>query len=192
MRRHFCTQTLTNFHSLPELTRYTNPLKSKFRAKRLAAESQLFSYILRVFNATADLSLSIISRWWCLCSSNQTAHRPNARRISTPKQNSLPPKSSRIRHERATAGSLFSVGFFFYSPLICQSLISYLPRYPNLYEVRLIPTKRDIAFVEFVDEGSAGVAKDALHNYKLDGENKIKVRHFLLLLSGKHQTYICT
>ena len=49
-------------------------------------------------------------------------------------------------------------------------------RYPNLYEVRLIPTKKDIAFVEYVDEGSATVAKDALHNYKLDGENKIKVR----------------
>jgi RNA recognition motif-containing protein len=48
-------------------------------------------------------------------------------------------------------------------------------QYPNLYEVRLIPTKRDIAFVEFADEGSAGTAKDALHNYKLDGENKIKV-----------------
>jgi hypothetical protein len=29
-----------------------------------------------------------------------------------------------------------------------------------------------------MDEGSATVAKDALHNYKLDGENKIKVRHF--------------
>lgn len=28
-----------------------------------------------------------------------------------------------------------------------------------------------------MDEGSAGVAKDALHNYKLDGENKIKVRY---------------
>ena len=52
----------------------------------------------------------------------------------------------------------------------------FFPRYPNLHEVRLIPTKRDIAFVEFLDEGSAGVAKDALHNYKLDGENKIKVR----------------
>ena len=49
-------------------------------------------------------------------------------------------------------------------------------RYPNLYEVRLIPTKKDIAFVEYMDEGSATVAKDALHNYKLDGENKIKVR----------------
>jgi hypothetical protein len=29
--------------------------------------------------------------------------------------------------------------------------------------------------VEFMDEGSATVAKEALHNYKLDGENKIKV-----------------
>ena len=29
--------------------------------------------------------------------------------------------------------------------------------------------------MEFVDEASATVAKDALHNYKLDGENKIKV-----------------
>lgn len=53
-----------------------------------------------------------------------------------------------------------------------------LCRYPNLHEVRLIPTKRDIAFVEYIDEGSAGVAKDALHNYKLDGENKIKVMFY--------------
>jgi hypothetical protein len=47
--------------------------------------------------------------------------------------------------------------------------------------VRLIPTKKDIAFVEFLDETSSGVAKDALHNYKLDGENKIKVGIFLNL-----------
>jgi hypothetical protein len=29
--------------------------------------------------------------------------------------------------------------------------------------------------VEYIDEGSATVAKEALHNYKLDGEQKIKV-----------------
>jgi len=51
-------------------------------------------------------------------------------------------------------------------------------QYPNLHEVRLVPSKKDIAFVEYLDEGSATVAKDALHNYKLDGENKIKVRAF--------------
>lgn len=64
---------------------------------------------------------------------------------------------------------IFSI--FWFSPYSSR----FSSRYPNLYEVRLIPTKRDIAFVEFIDEGSAGVAKDALHNYKLDGENKIKV-----------------
>jgi RNA recognition motif-containing protein len=51
-----------------------------------------------------------------------------------------------------------------------------------LHEVRLIPTKKDIAFVEYLDENSATIAKDALHNYKLDGENKIKVSIFLVVV----------
>ena len=59
--------------------------------------------------------------------------------------------------------------------ILCVAVVRLFTRYPNLYEVRLIPTKKDIAFVEYVDEASATVAKDALHNYKLDGENKIKV-----------------
>jgi len=50
-------------------------------------------------------------------------------------------------------------------------------QYPNLYEVRLIPTKKDIAFVEYMDEGSATVAKEALHNHKLDGESKLKITY---------------
>lgn len=62
--------------------------------------------------------------------------------------------------------------------LVSLHLLTHGPhgRYPNLYEVRLIPTKKDIAFVEYMDENSASVAKEALHNYKLDGEGKIKVR----------------
>ncbi|EJD41503.1 RNA-binding domain-containing protein [Auricularia subglabra TFB-10046 SS5] len=56
-----------------------------------------------------------------------------------------------------------------------DQLVTLFSQYPNLHEVRLIPTKKDIAFVEYVDEGSATVAKEALHNYKLDGETKIKV-----------------
>ena len=51
--------------------------------------------------------------------------------------------------------------------------------------MRLIPTKRDIAFVEYMDEGSATVAKDALHNYKIDGDIKIKA-------SDLHLTFIDT
>lgn len=56
-----------------------------------------------------------------------------------------------------------------------DQLTALFSQHPNLHEVRLVPSKRDIAFVEYLDEGSATVAKDALHNYKLDGENKIKV-----------------
>ncbi|KAH8827538.1 hypothetical protein DL96DRAFT_1669041 [Flagelloscypha sp. PMI_526] len=48
-------------------------------------------------------------------------------------------------------------------------------QYPNLHEIRLIPTKKDIAFVEYTDEDSATVAKDGLHNWKLDGDRKIKI-----------------
>ena len=40
-----------------------------------------------------------------------------------------------------------------------------------------------------MDEGSAGVAKDALHNYKLDGENKIKVRHFHFFAAREYIIY---
>jgi hypothetical protein len=57
-----------------------------------------------------------------------------------------------------------------------EQLLALFGQYPGLAEVRMIPTKKDIAFVEFVDEATSTVAKDALHNYKLDGENKIKVR----------------
>ena len=53
---------------------------------------------------------------------------------------------------------------------------TYLNRYPNLLEVRIVPTKKDIAFVEYTDEKSSSAAKDALHNYRLDEEHKIKVR----------------
>ncbi|KAH6883607.1 hypothetical protein BKA70DRAFT_1575434 [Coprinopsis sp. MPI-PUGE-AT-0042] len=48
-------------------------------------------------------------------------------------------------------------------------------RYPNLHEVRLIPTKKDNTFVKYLHDGSAGVARDALHNFKLNGENMIKI-----------------
>jgi hypothetical protein len=49
-------------------------------------------------------------------------------------------------------------------------------QHPNLYEARVVQSKKDIAFVKYLDEGSATVTKDALHNYTLDGENKIKVK----------------
>ena len=50
-----------------------------------------------------------------------------------------------------------------------------LCRHAGLVEIRTIPAKKDIAFVEFTDEGAATVAKEALHNFKIDGETKMKV-----------------
>lgn len=115
------------------------------------------------------------SRWSRGCPSCKTPECPNARRISSSQQDSVPPELARECHKRSAHGSLFAVSVSSWNRFI-RTEIYILARYANLYEVRLIPTKKDIAFVEYLDEGSATVAKDALHNYKLDGENKIKVR----------------
>ncbi|KAJ9125507.1 hypothetical protein QFC22_000468 [Naganishia vaughanmartiniae] len=56
-------------------------------------------------------------------------------------------------------------------------------QHPNLLEVRLIPAKKDIAFVEYADEESATVAKEALHNFKIDGETKMKATLFVTQVS---------
>ncbi|THH26836.1 hypothetical protein EUX98_g7355 [Antrodiella citrinella] len=111
-------------------TRYTNPLKRKFRAKR-------------EMDGGAAVPVS---------------KRPN---VQMPDEYLPPNKILFLQNlpENVTKDQLTTL----------------FSQYPNLYEVRLIPTKKDIAFVEYVDEGSATVAKDALHNYKLDGENKIKI-----------------
>ncbi|KAG1840299.1 hypothetical protein DFJ58DRAFT_810870 [Suillus subalutaceus] len=114
-------------------TRYSNPLKQKFKAKRMAAE---------IDGAAAA----------------PAARRPN---VQMPDEY-LPP--NKILFLQNLPESVTK-----------DQLMALFSQYPNLHEVRLIPTKKDIAFVEYMDEGSAGIAKDALHNYKLDGENKIKI-----------------
>lgn len=40
-------------------------------------------------------------------------------------------------------------------------------RFPGLKEVRLVPNRHDIAFVEFEDETQAITAKDTLQNFKI-------------------------
>ncbi|BEI86273.1 hypothetical protein CcaverHIS002_0605600 [Cutaneotrichosporon cavernicola] len=56
-----------------------------------------------------------------------------------------------------------------------EDLREVFEQYAGLQEIRTVPAKRDIAFVEFVDEVTSAVAKDALHNFKIDGETKMKV-----------------
>ncbi|KAF9819206.1 hypothetical protein IEO21_02245 [Rhodonia placenta] len=113
-------------------TRYTNPIKRKYRARKMAAE----------LDGPGAVPVS---------------KRPN---VQMPDEY-LPPNKILFLQNLPDSVSK-------------DQLMALFSQYPNLYEVRLIPTKKDIAFVEYMDEGSATVAKDALHNYKLDGENKIK------------------
>ncbi len=56
-----------------------------------------------------------------------------------------------------------------------EDLREVFEQYAGLVEIRTVPAKRDIAFVEFADETTSSVAKDALHNFKIDGETKMKV-----------------
>lgn len=99
-----------------ETTRYTNPLKSKFRAKRLAAESKLLSILL-----TYLLLIRGWSRWRSSSTCPQTSKCTNARRISPTKQDSLSPKSSGKRHKRPTSCSFFSVSLPFMDAIIITS-----------------------------------------------------------------------
>lgn len=116
-------------------TRYTNPVKAKFRAKRLAADMD-----------------------------GGAAPAPSAKRpaVQMPDEY-LPPNKILFLQNLPEVKDMKEV------------LVGLFGQYPNLYEVRLIPSKKDIAFVEFLDETSASAAKDGLHNYKLDGESKIKI-----------------
>jgi RNA recognition motif. (a.k.a. RRM, RBD, or RNP domain) len=167
-----------------ERTRYTNPLKQKFRTKRMAAESRRTQYTasLVALLIGADFFFLRGSGIWDRTSTKK-AKCPDARRIPATKQNPFPSKSTRKRYKRPTYGFVLTVAYLFDSYAATKLRLNEINRYPNLHEVRLIPTKKDIAFVEYMDEGSASTAKDALHNYKLDGENKIKVGLVLTVLN---------
>lgn len=134
----------------PEDTRYTNPLKQKYKTKRLAAECtnclQLPHLSKFLTTALADVGAAPVAK------------RPN---VQMPDEYLPPNKILFLQNLPETVTK--------------DQLNALFSQYPNLHEVRLVPSKKDIAFVEYLDEGSATVAKDALHNYKLDGENKIKV-----------------
>ena len=140
--------------SCTEATRYTNPIKRKYRQKRLAADGTSTPPIQRAVAESYCPTFAADG-----AGAVPTSKRPN---VQMPDEYLPPNKILFLQNLPETVTK--------------DQLMALFSQYPNLYEVRLIPTKKDIAFVEFLDEGSATVAKDALHNYKLDGENKIKVR----------------
>ncbi|TRM70494.1 hypothetical protein BD626DRAFT_477640 [Schizophyllum amplum] len=116
-------------------TRYSNPLKQKLKAKRMALASDGVSHL-------------------------PATRRPN---VLMPDEYLPPNKILFLQNLPETVTK--------------DQLSALFSQYPNLHEVRMVPTKKDIAFVEYYDEAAATNAKDGLHNYKMDGENKIKITY---------------
>jgi len=48
-------------------------------------------------------------------------------------------------------------------------------RFPGFKEVRLVPGRHDIAFVEFENEVQSGAAKDSLQGFKITPTNPMKI-----------------
>ncbi len=48
-------------------------------------------------------------------------------------------------------------------------------RFPGFKEVRMVPGKPDIAFVEYDHEGFSAVAKKTLHGYRIAADREIRV-----------------
>lgn len=57
--------------------------------------------------------------------------------------------------------------------LIAMPLSSH--RFPGFKEVRLVPGRHDIAFVEFDNEVQAGAAREALQGFKITQSNAMKI-----------------
>lgn len=59
-----------------------------------------------------------------------------------------------------------------------MSCSHYFPSsFPGYKEVRLVPGRTDIAFVEFEMDSQAMTAKDALDNFKITPTHQIKVTY---------------
>ncbi|KXS13780.1 RNA-binding domain-containing protein [Gonapodya prolifera JEL478] len=56
-----------------------------------------------------------------------------------------------------------------------EALQGLFQQYPGLKEVRMVPGKSDLAFVEYTDESQAAVAKNALNGFKMAPEKEIRV-----------------
>lgn len=50
-------------------------------------------------------------------------------------------------------------------------------RFPGFKEVRLVPGKHDISFVEFESDTQAGVAKDALQGFRITAVCAMKITY---------------
>lgn len=56
-----------------------------------------------------------------------------------------------------------------------QQIIELFQRFPGFKEVRMIPTKKTIAFVEYENEMQSAVAKTELGGHQFDPEHLMKI-----------------
>uniref|UniRef100_A0A673INP3 Small nuclear ribonucleoprotein polypeptide B2 n=1 Tax=Sinocyclocheilus rhinocerous TaxID=307959 RepID=A0A673INP3_9TELE len=63
------------------------------------------------------------------------------------------------------------------SQIFLLPILFHLFRFPGFKEVRLVPGKHDIAFVEFESEAQAGVAKDALQGFRITATCAMKITY---------------
>ena len=66
----------------------------------------------------------------------------------------------------------------------------YYFRFPGFKEVRLVPGRHDIAFVEFETEVQSGAAKDALQGFKITPSNAMKISFAKKWGKGLHICYL--
>ena len=92
--RSFCT----------EATRYTNPIKRKYRQKRLAADGMC--WFLTPLECLPEMPCS---RWGRGRSSSKAPQRPDARRVPTPEQDSVLAEPPRDGHQGPAHGALLAV-----------------------------------------------------------------------------------
>lgn len=50
-------------------------------------------------------------------------------------------------------------------------------QFPGFKEVRLVPGRSDIAFVEFENEVQSGTAKDALQGFRITPSNAMRITY---------------
>ncbi|KAK0400267.1 hypothetical protein QR680_003431 [Steinernema hermaphroditum] len=56
-----------------------------------------------------------------------------------------------------------------------QMLHLLFSQFPGLKDIRLVPNRTDIAFIEFEDENSSTTAKQSLHNFKITPSQQMQV-----------------
>lgn len=66
--------------------------------------------------------------------------------------------------------SILAILCFFVRTLFCH-------RFPGFKEVRLVPGRSDIAFVEFENELQSGTAKDSLQGFRITPSNAMRITY---------------